>query len=124
MTEVETVVTEVTEQVNQEEINEKNRLAYESFMRGIEEARIPLDQSSSTDVINRVNAIVNVLTLKITVPKSVVEVVKGQSYDKITGSVELSFFPHYGDTVPAVRDLVNQNYGILINRLADLSKLL
>lgn len=123
--EVEEVVNDV--QLTQEEINERNRLAYEAYMKGIEEARIPLNTSSSEDVINRVNAIVSILTLKITIPKTVTETLKGQQpYEKITGVVELSFFPHYGDTseAPGVRDLVNQNYGILINRLADLSKLL
>lgn len=106
-----------------EKILEENRRKYEEAMKKIEESRIPLNEQTSTDVIQRIRTLSEILQIKITIPKIVTEVVNKKPISKYTGSVELNMFPYYGETEKE-QAYIRGIYSILCNRLIDLAKLL
>jgi DUF438 domain-containing protein len=111
-------------QLTEEQIAENNRKAYEEAMAKIRAARIPLVEDTSTDTIQRIRCIKEVLDIKMLVPKYTLETPKGQQpFEKLTGSVELTLFPNYGANEQE-QAFIQTTYQLMINRLVELVKTL
>lgn len=71
---------------------------FEELQALLEANRLPLETSTSTDTIQRLRAIVDLLSVKISYPKYVEEQTKQGVFRKPTGSYEVSLFPNYGNS--------------------------
>ena len=110
-------------QLTEEQMMEHNLKAYQEAQAKMEALRLPLLADSSTDTIQRIRCIVDLLNLKITVPKYTRETVNKQSFDKLTGSVELHMFPHYGND-ERTQAYMEAQHRIMIDRVIKLANTL
>lgn len=81
----------------EEQLKAENAARLEEIKRQIEAARLPLNETSSTDVVQRINALTNILKTTVSIPKFTQEKISGQNISRITGSFEISVFPSYGE---------------------------
>lgn len=93
------------------------------YMRILEENRVALNTSTSSDVVQRIRALVDLLNVKISQPKYVTETIKGVPHERLVGSVELSLFRNYDDN-DINSQFLNGITNLLVNRTIDLAKLL
>lgn len=118
---MEKIETEV--QLTEEQMMEQNLQAYHEAQAKMESLRVPLLADTSTDTIQRIRCLVEVLNLKITVPKYVRETVNKQQFDKLVGSVELNMFPHYGND-ERTQGYMEAEHRMLIDRVIKLANTL
>ena len=114
-----------TEQTTQEAplTEEQVKELYQKAQAALEAARLPLETTTSSDTIQRIRAIKDVLDLKISYPKYVEEVHKGNVIRKPTGSYEVSVFPNFGNSEED-NLFIRQAFTDLLNRLVKLAKTL
>lgn len=115
-----------TEEITTQEqplTEEQIKEIYEKAQAALEAARLPLETSTSSDTIQRVRAIIDVLNLKISYPKYVEETHKGQLIRKPTGSYEVSVFPNFGNSEEDSL-FIRQTFTDLLNRVVKLAKTL
>lgn len=118
---MENLETEVN--LTEEQMVEQNIKAFQEAQAKMEAMRVPLLADTSTDTIQRIRCLVDVLSLKITVPKYVTETVNKQQFDKLVGSVELHMFPHYGND-ERTQGYMEAEHRMLIDRIIKLANTL
>lgn len=107
----------------EEEIAAENRAKYEAVKKIIEEQRLPLNESTSTDTIQRIRTLIELLSLRITAPKYTEKFVNKKPVYEITGSYELTMFPFYGET-DQDKQYIQSCHNLFVNRIIDLAKTL
>jgi len=110
-------------QLTEEQMTEQNIKAFQEAQAKMEALRVPLLGDTSTDTIQRIRCIVDILNLKITVPKYVTETINKQQFDKLTGSVELHMFPQYGND-ERTQAYMEAQHRIMIDRVIKLANTL
>jgi hypothetical protein len=123
-----TEVTEVTQEDNQVQQMQEKQAAMEAARKQIEALRIPIkkaleggDDESSVDVIQRLNALTNLLNLKISIPKYTQTTSKGKTEFNLTGSAEISVFPFYGEYDQQYLNWCTNAFSNMIVRVTELA---
>jgi hypothetical protein len=110
------------ENVETTQLTEEQQAAIAEAKRKIDEARLPLNEgATSTDVIQRIKCLTDILNMTIFVPKTTQEKVLGQNIEKITGSIQLSIFPSYGQYNPSFEQWCNNNFVNIMMRISELA---
>lgn len=107
---------------------QEQQSAMEAARKQLEALRIPIkkaleggDDESSVDVIQRLNALTNLLNLKISIPKYTQSTNKGKVEFNLTGSAEISVFPFYGEYDPQYANWCNNAFSNMIVRVTELA---
>lgn len=117
----ETQNTEVEVQKTEEQLKEEQRRKIEEIKAKLEALRLPLNEQTSTDVIQRINALTNILKLTVSVPKFTQERVGKDLYAKLSGSAEISVFPFYGEYDEQYREFCYNTYVNILMRITELA---